>query len=153
VYLLIIAVNGVTEAFFFSAVSSEQLATYNGVLIGFSVGYIGACSALVSYGAKGLILANCVNMLARIGYSTHFIRSAFPMALTTEVLPPVPMLITLLTCFLATRFSLSQLAQHTLAAYLPHIGVGVAFVLILLTTAFVTQRAFVAEFRAVMAVR
>lgn len=65
--IVLLAINGVTEGFVFATMDSKQLDRYNYVMVIFSVSFL-----LISYvftsvlGPVGFILANCVNMLARI---------------------------------------------------------------------------------------
>jgi hypothetical protein len=74
VYVLLMALNGITEAFVFAAIPATALSVYNALLLLFSVVYIGASVLLLPFGSVGLILANCVNLSARILYSAVFIR-------------------------------------------------------------------------------
>ena len=76
-YVLIMAVNGITEAFVFAVIGSVELARYNAWLLLFSLLYVTASIVLLPWGSVGLIAANCVNMTARIVYSCSFIASHF----------------------------------------------------------------------------
>ncbi|KAJ8909684.1 hypothetical protein NQ315_003707 [Exocentrus adspersus] len=72
--IILLAVNGVTEGYVFATMSNDQLDRYNYVMVFFSVTFL-----LISYiftnifGPVGFILANCINMSARITHrlSTH----------------------------------------------------------------------------------
>ena len=77
IYILIMAMNGITEAFVFATIPPIKLNYYNLWLLGFSALYIIASILLINYGSVGLILANCCNLLARIIYSVIFIVSYF----------------------------------------------------------------------------
>uniref|UniRef100_A0A1E1XA61 Protein RFT1 homolog n=1 Tax=Amblyomma aureolatum TaxID=187763 RepID=A0A1E1XA61_9ACAR len=73
-YIVLIAINGVTECFVFAAMNKEQLDQHNRRLALFSVLFLLVSYLLTSlFGAVGFILANCFNMIARIGYSIFFI--------------------------------------------------------------------------------
>lgn len=63
------AINGVTEAYVFAAMSSQQLDKYNGLMVVLSCVFL-FLSWLLSYvvGSVGFILANCVNMFLRIAH-------------------------------------------------------------------------------------
>jgi len=74
VYIFVMAINGVTEAFVAAVISARQMKGYNTALIAFSAVYLVACSLLIQYGSIGLIAANCINMTMRIAYSVYFIR-------------------------------------------------------------------------------
>ena len=76
-YVLIMAVNGITEAFVFAVIPGKNLSWYNILLVIFSALYIIASIALLPFGSIGLIVANCVNLTLRISYSCFFITSYF----------------------------------------------------------------------------
>ena len=63
------AVNGVTEAYVFAAMSQKELDKYNRLMVLLSAIFLGL-SWLLSrlFGSVGFILANCVNMALRIGH-------------------------------------------------------------------------------------
>ncbi|KAG2470416.1 SMBT1 protein, partial [Polypterus senegalus] len=77
-YVLLLAVNGVTECFTFAAMSKEEVDRYNFVMLALSI-----CFLCFSYfltwwhGSVGFILANCLNMALRIAHSIHFIQRYF----------------------------------------------------------------------------
>ncbi|VDD76001.1 unnamed protein product [Mesocestoides corti] len=73
-YLVLLAWNGPTEAFLGATMTAENVRRHSRCLAGFSVVFLGASWCLVPLcGAAGFILANCVNVLARIIYSCYFI--------------------------------------------------------------------------------
>ena len=92
VYVLFLAVNGITECFMFAAMSQEQVdrytskkmmfkfwsscsfPRYNGSMLVFSAVFLAAATLLTRYfGSVGFILANCINMSSRIAhrYTMH----------------------------------------------------------------------------------
>uniref|UniRef100_A0A671QNZ2 Protein RFT1 homolog n=1 Tax=Sinocyclocheilus anshuiensis TaxID=1608454 RepID=A0A671QNZ2_9TELE len=77
-YVLLLAINGVTECFVFAAMSKEEVDRYNLVMLGLSASFL-----LLSYwltwmlGAIGFILANCCNMALRITHSIVYIHRYF----------------------------------------------------------------------------
>lgn len=73
-YVLIIAVNGTTECFVFATMSRSQVDIYNKMMVAFSVIFLLSSLILTLYlGSVGFILANCLNMLARIIHSLYYI--------------------------------------------------------------------------------
>ena len=66
VYVLIIAVNGMTECFMFAAMSKEDVDAYNYKMMVFSVIFLAASWYLTFLGSVGFVIANCLNMLLRI---------------------------------------------------------------------------------------
>jgi oligosaccharide translocation protein RFT1 len=72
-YLVLVAVNGITEAFVHAVGSAQALKSLNAWLMLFSLAYVVAAVALFHLRARGLILANMLSMLLRIAFSVHFI--------------------------------------------------------------------------------
>eukprot|EP01084_Bolivina_argentea_P010550 19664_1 len=69
-YLLFMSVNGITEAFVQSETPNKY---YQMFLIITSIIYWIVVAYLMNIGVNGLIYANCINMLIRIGYNCWFI--------------------------------------------------------------------------------
>ncbi|XP_010547778.1 PREDICTED: protein RFT1 homolog isoform X2 [Tarenaya hassleriana] len=77
-YIIVLAMNGTSEAFLHAVGSENQLKRSNDMLLVFSLIYIGLNVVLIRFaGALGLILANSLNMILRIIYSALFIRRYF----------------------------------------------------------------------------
>lgn len=78
VYVLLLAVNGVTECFTFAAMSNQEVSRYNFVMLALSLSFLGLSYCLTWWqGAIGFILANCLNMGLRITHSLWYIRRYF----------------------------------------------------------------------------
>ncbi|KAL8167636.1 hypothetical protein V2J09_009135 [Rumex salicifolius] len=78
VYVILMAMNGTSEAFVHSVANQRQLKLSNGLLVIFSLMYVVLNVMLVkSAGAIGLIIANSINMALRIIYSAVFIKQYF----------------------------------------------------------------------------
>ncbi|GMR50336.1 hypothetical protein PMAYCL1PPCAC_20531 [Pristionchus mayeri] len=74
VYILVIAINGVTEAFAFATMNVEQIFSHGGFLLLSSAVHLSLSYALcLQFGAIGFILANMANMSVRIVYSWRHI--------------------------------------------------------------------------------
>lgn len=74
-YVMLLAMNGTSEAFLHAVANESQLKRSNDSLFVFSIIYIILNILLVrSVGAIGLIIANSTNMLLRIAYSAVFIK-------------------------------------------------------------------------------
>ena len=65
-YVLIIAVNGMTECFMFAAMSKNDVDSYNYKMMVFSAVFLAASWYLTVLGSVGFVIANCLNMLLRI---------------------------------------------------------------------------------------
>lgn len=77
-YVLLLAVNGVTECFVFAAMSQEEVDKYNFVMLALSLSFLSLSYALTWWaGAVGFILANCLNMGLRILHSLLYIHNYF----------------------------------------------------------------------------
>ncbi|XP_036286759.1 protein RFT1 homolog isoform X3 [Pipistrellus kuhlii] len=73
-YVLLLAINGVTECFTFAAMSKEQVDRYNFTMLALSSSFLVLSYLLTRwYGSVGFILANCFNMGIRIMQSLYFI--------------------------------------------------------------------------------
>uniref|UniRef100_H3CC36 Protein RFT1 homolog n=1 Tax=Tetraodon nigroviridis TaxID=99883 RepID=H3CC36_TETNG len=77
-YVLLLAINGVTECFVFAAMSQEEVDKYNLVMLALSVSFLFLSYMLTWWaGAVGFILANCLNMGLRILHSLLYIHRYF----------------------------------------------------------------------------
>ncbi|XP_069007205.1 man(5)GlcNAc(2)-PP-dolichol translocation protein RFT1 isoform X2 [Embiotoca jacksoni] len=77
-YVLLLAVNGVTECFVFAAMSQEEVDKYNLVMLALSVSFLFLSYVLTWWaGGVGFILANCLNMGLRILHSLLYIQRYF----------------------------------------------------------------------------
>ncbi|XP_048211790.1 protein RFT1 homolog [Perognathus longimembris pacificus] len=73
-YVLLLAINGVTECFTFAAMSKEEVDRYNFTMLALSSSFLVLSYLLTHWcGSVGFILANCFNMGIRITQSLHFI--------------------------------------------------------------------------------
>ncbi|XP_069795623.1 man(5)GlcNAc(2)-PP-dolichol translocation protein RFT1 isoform X2 [Narcine bancroftii] len=78
IYVLLMAVNGVTECFTFAAMSNQEVDRYNFVMLALSLSFLGLSYCLTRWqGAVGFILANCLNMGLRITHSLRYISCYF----------------------------------------------------------------------------
>lgn len=78
VAVLLLAINGVTECYVFATMSDRQLDHYNYIMVIFSVMFLLISYILTSIcGSIGFILANCVNMAARITHSIYYITNTY----------------------------------------------------------------------------
>ncbi|KAK2862197.1 hypothetical protein Q5P01_001730 [Channa striata] len=77
-YVLLLAVNGVTECFVFAAMSQKEVDKYNLVLLTLSVSFLFLSYILTRWaGGVGFIMANCLNMGLRILNSLLYIHNYF----------------------------------------------------------------------------
>jgi oligosaccharide translocation protein RFT1 len=140
IYTLTMALNGMTEAFWYaSAVSREQVGQLS--LVHFIIGilaYAGLAPLLVShYGTVGLVAANIVAMLLRSLYALRFASRYFQQSLpslVSTILPHPMVLCGFALTFCATKWSQQNFLEREVSSemrlWLPlaaqHVGVGVA---------------------------
>ncbi|KAM6256727.1 man(5)GlcNAc(2)-PP-dolichol translocation protein RFT1 isoform 1-T1 [Porphyrio hochstetteri] len=77
-YVLFLAINGVTECFTFALMCKEEVDRYNFVMLALSFTFMCFSYFLTRWhGSVGFILANCFNMGIRIAHSIHYISDYF----------------------------------------------------------------------------
>ncbi|XP_045498048.1 protein RFT1 homolog [Colias croceus] len=76
--IVLMAINGITECYTFATMTSGQLNSYNYLMVFFSISFL-LLSYILTYilGPVGFIISNCINMLARIIHSIHFINEKY----------------------------------------------------------------------------
>ncbi|XP_056316269.1 protein RFT1 homolog [Danio aesculapii] len=143
-YVLLLAINGVTECFVFAAMSKEEVDRYNLVMLGLSASFL-----LLSYwltwmfGGVGFILANCCNMALRITHSIVYIRQYF---LQSEhrplwgLRPHSAVLVALGVSAVVTAFSESVFCcDDGWLLRLFHVAIGAVCLLTVVITVFLTE--------------
>ncbi|XP_061171320.1 protein RFT1 homolog isoform X1 [Saccostrea echinata] len=77
-YVLVLAVNGITECFYFAVMSKKEIDSYNHKMLLFSVILLVSSLFLTRLvGSVGFVLANCINMACRIMQSIYFIHNYY----------------------------------------------------------------------------
>ncbi|KAJ3602724.1 hypothetical protein NHX12_030473 [Muraenolepis orangiensis] len=143
-YVLMLAVNGVTECFVFAVMSQEDVDQYNVVMLALSVSFL-----LLSYmltwwaGAVGFIMANCLNMGLRILHSLVYIRRYFrssPWDPLRGLLPSPVLLLGLALSAVVTALSERVFCcDGGWLLRLVHIAVGALCLLCVLVTVLLTE--------------
>ncbi|ENN77951.1 hypothetical protein YQE_05628, partial [Dendroctonus ponderosae] len=133
--IVLLAINGVTEAYVFATMNNNQLDKYNYLMVIFSI-----CFLLISYvltnvfGPVGFILANCSNMGARIIHSLHFIHTKYLDTVYRPLdglIPTWKFLSVLVFSGICTKYSELYFLPHSM---LLHIGFGAFFFLLTMIT-------------------
>lgn len=153
-YVMMLALNGTTEAFLHAVVTKGQLARSNAWLIVCSLVYISLSVALIRIaGAVGLIIANCVNMLLRIIYSMNFIRNYFKGSSTFRIwhaLPDSRVVVVLAVSVVATHMSERKILDPdrfwSTAAL--HVGIGCGCFALVLASLYKYEQPFFAKLAA-----
>lgn len=78
IYILFLAINGITEAFSQATMSIKELDRYKNLISIFAILYLGLFYILIKIiGIQGTIIANCLNMTARIITNSFHIHRYF----------------------------------------------------------------------------
>jgi len=132
-YVLILGINGITEAFVHATGDDAVLRHFNLWLCFFSIVYLASAAVLLQFRIQGLIVANCINMVVRIVYNMFYIskhvpafKSLFPHFKTVAAFLCVHVAMAISERFLYLHFKTNFNA-------LMHLGAGlVSFALIVL---------------------
>ncbi|KAJ2963039.1 hypothetical protein NQZ79_g1910 [Umbelopsis isabellina] len=139
VYVPVMGINGISEAFVQAVASEQQLARLSKFMLLFSLVFV--CSGVLfmyfmQLGAIGLVLANIVNLTSRIVYSWVFIRQYFTskrgpaVAKITQIitlrnwLPSRIVLLVFASGWVITRMSEETIGWGTLKEKALHVAVG-----------------------------
>jgi oligosaccharide translocation protein RFT1 len=152
VYILFMAVNGVSEAFVHATADQTQLRVVSATMLAISAVYIVLASALLhTLGTVGLVVANCVNMAMRITFSTVYALRRFSSGGDVQFsvrrcLPSAALALAFLSAIVVTQISRTWIEPRSLVL---HIGIGALVFGAVLGVAFVTEKQFVRDLRAV----
>uniref|UniRef100_A0A1A8RL13 Protein RFT1 homolog n=4 Tax=Nothobranchius TaxID=28779 RepID=A0A1A8RL13_9TELE len=143
-YVLLLAVNGVTECFVFAAMSQEEVDKYNLVMLALSVSFL-VLSYLLTWwaGGVGFILANCLNMGLRILHSCLYIHRYFKLSRWKPLrgLLPSPLVVVSL-CVGAAVTAVSEALLCCDRGWLlrvVHVGVGGVCLLLVIAAVLFTE--------------
>ncbi|XP_038054403.1 protein RFT1 homolog [Patiria miniata] len=145
VYVLLIAINGTTEAFVFAAMSKNDVDKYNQKMLLFSIIFLSSSWFLTkTFGSVGFILANCLNMTARIIHSIYFTVNYYKDTAFQPLyglLPSVPVLCTFVASWFITYISEMHLCcDQGLFYRVAHIAIGGFCLLVVLITIWLTEK-------------
>lgn len=108
-YVLLLAINGVTECFTFASMSKEQVDRFNYIMLGLSLSFLCLSYYMTIWlGSVGFILANCFNMGLRIAHSLHYIRKYYrnsPYRPLSALMPSAAVICVLAVSATVTRYS------------------------------------------------
>ncbi|MBN3296897.1 RFT1 protein, partial [Amia calva] len=143
-YVLLLALNGVTECFVFAAMSKEEVDRYNLVMLALSVSFLCLSYLLTGWqGSVGFILANCLNMGLRIAHSLHYIHRYFlgsPWGPLRGLRPSPALLLCLALSAVLTRVSEAALCCDSgWLWHLAHVAVGAVCLLAVLVAVVLSE--------------
>lgn len=152
-YILIISVNGVTEAFAVASMTEGSLKTFNVVLVFLSIIFIITSYFLTTLlGSLGFILANSINMFGRILHSMHFIHSyryckdknnSTDKFSLTDMLPEKMVIVSFCLVFVILKLSERMFCCSSLSWSLIHVLIGLLSLVSLLFFVYVRDRKLV----------
>jgi len=144
--ILFLSVNGITECFARAAMSEVEINSYTRTMSVMSVIYLGLAFLLTKLlGPVGFVLANCCNMVIRIGFSIRVIRSTFsslPSSPLSGLAPDNDILFLLLTGGVTCQLSEMYLYQWSA---LVHLVIGVV-VGVMVVVAVIVKEDFILAF-------
>lgn len=159
VYILALALNGITEAFLHAVASKADIGRSNQWFVVFSLTHMALSVALIrALGSSGLILANCCNMAMRILYSVIFIKRYFRNSVTFGIrgsLPGIPVSLAFVTSGAVTQAfqwllvdrNAKDLSYSRAAC---HVAVGVGCLAALALTLYAFEQEMLREVRSIV---
>ncbi|KAK2185795.1 hypothetical protein NP493_222g02001 [Ridgeia piscesae] len=148
VFVLLLAVNGITECFAFATMSKQEVDRYNLKMVVFSVLFLASSWYLTgAVGSIGFVLANCLNMLARIAHSLYHIHTYYKnsgLHPLRGMLLKLPVIVTFAAAFVITTLSEKYFCcSHGWTYKCLHIGIGGACLLVVMATVLLTEHQLV----------
>jgi oligosaccharide translocation protein RFT1 len=147
-YVLLTAMNGVTEGFKNATMSDSQVNRFSRMMVLFTVVSISSSWLLtLRYGSVGLIWSNCINMALRVVHSFYYIRRFFcgcNYSPHTALLPCCSILMAFLAAWFITMLSEKWLCC-SLSWYFTvlHVGIGGLCLLMIAITVYTFDKQFV----------
>jgi len=165
VYVPVMGINGVSEAFVQAVATEQQLARLSKFMIIFSLIFV--CSGVLfmhfmHLGAIGLVLANIVNLGSRIAYSWIFIRDYFlskrgdnlgkvkQMITLRSWLPSKVVLLAFGSGWAVTRLSEELIGWTTLREKAIHIAVGGVAAILTMGSIWWKEKVFINDLRNIL---
>nr|CAG8513782.1 10222_t:CDS:2 [Entrophospora candida] len=161
-YIPIMGINGITEAFVAAVATEETLKILNYWLILFSAGFVGAgifFMKILSTGAVGLIFANMFNLSMRIIWSWNFIRNYFLNKCESNeeknliqqklsifnILPNSSVILSFIISWFITYLSNLYIGWDTFEAKIKHISVGLTFMNVVIGIIYLKEKKYIED--------
>nr|CAG8444589.1 7615_t:CDS:2 [Entrophospora candida] len=161
-YIPIMGINGITEAFVAAVATEETLKILNYWLILFSAGFVGAgifFMKILSAGAVGLIFANMFNLSMRIIWSWNFIRNYFLNKCESNeeknliqqklsifnILPNSSVILSFIISWFITYLSNLYIGWDTFEAKIKHISVGLTFMNVVIGIIYLKEKKYIED--------
>ncbi|KAF9362893.1 Oligosaccharide translocation protein rft1 [Mortierella sp. NVP85] len=168
-YVPIMGINGITEAVVQAVASEKELALLSYWMIGFSAVFCGTGAFLMGVlglGAKGIVLANCVNLTIRILWSTWFLSGYYGryippptgasnnnnnnswrgrLSYWRTIVPHPKVLVAFGAAYLITGASEQWIGWNRLFDKAMHLGIGVGTFAVVMGVVYVAEKSFLRE--------
>lgn len=149
VYVLFLALNGVTECFVFAAMTKKEIDAHNRRMAMFSVIFLASSYVLTSvFGGVGFIMANCLNMAARIVHGMFFINSYYRNTSHSPLKGLLPHTAVLTMCVLSYVVTLvtetTFCCDHGLLMWMIHVVLGGLCFLLVIFSIIAKERPLIA---------
>jgi oligosaccharide translocation protein RFT1 len=147
VYVLVIALNGITECFVTATMSQQEVNKYNRIMIGLSLLFLFSALALTRLaGSVGFIWANCLNMMARITHSVYFIYEYYSgtgQQPLKGLFPSKQVLVVLLVSFIVMAQSEKYFCCNIGLYIVYHVAIGVVCLAVTAGSIFIGEKQFI----------
>ncbi|KAG0240190.1 Oligosaccharide translocation protein rft1 [Mortierella sp. GBA43] len=168
-YVPIMGINGITEAVVQAVASEKELTVLSYWMIGFSVVFCGTGAFLMgalTLGAKGIVLANCVNLAIRIIWSMWFLSGYYGRYIPAtrnpqtgsnsfigrfsyvpwrNVMPHPKVLVAFGAAFMITAASEQWIGWERMMDKAIHLAIGVGTFAAVMVVVYVTENAFLRD--------
>ncbi|KAF9435683.1 Oligosaccharide translocation protein rft1 [Entomortierella beljakovae] len=163
-YVPIMGINGITEAVVQAVASEKELGILSYWMVGFSAIFCGTGAFLMGVmglGAKGIVLANCVNLSVRIAWSMWFLsgyygryipvesnqgkHSRFSFVPWQNIIPQPLVIAAFGAAYAITAASEQYIGWSSLYNKAMHLGVGVATFATVMGVVFVKEKQFIRD--------
>ncbi|KAF9114916.1 Oligosaccharide translocation protein rft1 [Mortierella sp. AM989] len=168
-YVPIMGLNGITEAVVQAVASEKELGILSYWMVGFSAVFCGTGAFLMGVmglGAKGIVLANCVNLTIRIIWSMWFLSGYYGRYIPVKsgsdkhhrfsyvpwrnIIPKPMVLISFAAAYLVTEASEQWIGWDCLRDKVLHLGIGVSAFAIVMGVVYVTEKQFIRDIQNVV---
>ncbi|KAF9938725.1 Oligosaccharide translocation protein rft1 [Modicella reniformis] len=170
-YVPIMGINGITEAVVQAVASEKELAVLSYWMVGFSAVFCSTGAFLMGVmglGAKGIVLANCVNLTIRIIWSMWFLSGYYGRYISAtsrnlqrargigrfanvpwrSVVPDSKVLAAFGVAYLVTAVSEQRIGWDRLSDKVVHLGIGVGAFVAVMGVVYIVEKAFIRDIQA-----
>ncbi|KAF9208017.1 Oligosaccharide translocation protein rft1 [Haplosporangium sp. Z 27] len=173
-YVPIMGINGITEAVVQAVATEKELQILSYWMVIFSAIFCGAGAFLMGFlklGAKGIVLANCINLIIRIIWSIWFLsgyygryipeesrvgstspakRNRFSYVPWRNIIPHPTVIVTFVGAYVITQGSENFIGWKTLHDKALHLGIGVVTFALTMGITYLNEKRFIRDIQNVV---